>query len=194
MYVHAFTATTSVLSTDTLRYFIPQAQTKIDASYLAPYILKRPHGKSGWRSWNPGRKPEQHPFFLSRQSLLESQERRRDRSAASSRSRHGSPYPTAGTSTGPSMRPSKRDASSPGPSRTKPGNLDQVSKPKTPSRASTPVTAPAAPVVLTDPSSISSAIQSLSSLITPTEAAATNTALVHPAVSTAALRALRHQS
>ena len=190
MYVHAFTATTSVLSTDTLRYFIPQAQTKIDASYLAPYILKRPHGKSGWRSWNPGRKPEQHPFFLSRQSLLESQERRRDRSAASSRSRHGSPYP----STGPSTRPSKRDASSPGPSRTKLDNLDQVSKPKTSSQASTPLTAPAAPVVLTDPSSISSAIQSLSSLITPTEAAATNTALIHTAVSTAALRALKRQS
>ncbi|KZV62399.1 hypothetical protein PENSPDRAFT_250053 [Peniophora sp. CONT] len=90
--------------------------------------------------------------------------RRGDWSPTSSRLRPGSPYAASANGEGPSSRPMARNTGSPGPSRYEQSHRSP-SRPKTHSPSPAEHLSSAAPFALSDPPSISSAIQSLSKLV-----------------------------
>lgn len=151
---------------DTCRYFLPRSVTKLDRLSSPTYALQRP--PSGWRFWFPDKNmPRRRTNTLAPRAL------RREWSPASSQQDSSFAHST-GTDDGPSSQPLAHDASAFGANRSQPNDVHNVNKPvmHSPSPAASPAAVEhsppsATPVTLSDPASISLAIQSLSRIIPP---------------------------
>ncbi|KZV62398.1 hypothetical protein PENSPDRAFT_739373 [Peniophora sp. CONT] len=142
-------------------YFIPRTMTKLDRTCFAPYVLNRP--QNGWKFWNPERHPETNTYLQRRNLHLRPRDHRRDWSPASSRSRQTSPHAPSTISDRSSSRPLAPNTNSSGSNRPlKPKTRSPSPAAVLPAKYLPP---PATPIALIDPTSISSAIQSLSTLV-----------------------------